>query len=282
MSRPLRIEYAGALYHITSRGDRREAIYCDDVDRQKWLEILAQVCSRFNWRSHAWCQMDNHYHLIIETAEANLSQGMRQLNGVYTQYYNRRHNLSGHVYQGRFKSILVDKSTYLLELSRYVVLNPLRATMINNIQDWQWSSYLAMIGEQAPPEWLEVDWLLSQFGNKRQLAIGHYKDFVRAGIGLPSLWLNLQNQMFLGEDEFIANIQKKAGIIANDSLKEVSRLHRRALAKPFQYYVDRETTRQKAMAKAYLSGNYAMKDIADWFGVHYSTVSRAVRQSELG
>ena len=92
MARPLRIEYAGAVYHVTSRGDRREAIYLDDLDREKWLEIFGLVCERFNWRCHAWVQMDNHYHLMVETVDGNLSQGMRQLNGVYTQAHNRRHN----------------------------------------------------------------------------------------------------------------------------------------------------------------------------------------------
>ena len=108
MARPLRIEYAGAVYHVTSRGDRREAIYLDDVDREKWLEIFGSVCERFNWRCYAWVQMDNHYHLMVETVDGNLSQGMRQLNGVYTQAHNRRHNRVGHVFQGRFKGILVD------------------------------------------------------------------------------------------------------------------------------------------------------------------------------
>jgi putative transposase len=129
MARPLRIEYAGAIYHITSRGDRREDIVLDDEDRWLWLEVLSQVCSRFNWRCHAWCLMDNHYHIVIETIEGNLSQGMRQLNGVFTQKSNRRHRRVGHVYQGRFKTILVQKEAYLLELTRYVVLNPIWARM---------------------------------------------------------------------------------------------------------------------------------------------------------
>jgi len=101
MARPLRIELAGGLYHVTSRGDRCEDIYLDDKDRRQWLILLGQVCERFNWVCHAYCQMSNHYHLVIETVEGNLSQGMRQLNGVYTQYFNRRHRRVGHVYQGR-------------------------------------------------------------------------------------------------------------------------------------------------------------------------------------
>jgi len=137
MSRPLRLELSGGLYHVTSRGDRREDIYVDDEDREEWLSLLGRVCYRFKWRCHAYCLMDNHYHIVIETAEANMSKGMQQLNGVYTQYYNRRHSRVGHVFQGRFKGILVEQDAYLLELARYVVLNPLRAKMIKDIQSWK-------------------------------------------------------------------------------------------------------------------------------------------------
>ncbi|RRQ21110.1 transposase [Thiohalobacter thiocyanaticus] len=129
MARPLRIEVAGGLYHVTARGDRREDIYADEADRLHWLSIFDGVCDRFNWRCHGYCLMTNHYHLVVETPEANLSRGMRQLNGVYTQTFNRRHGLVGHLFQGRFKGILVEREAYLLELSRYVVLNPVRAGM---------------------------------------------------------------------------------------------------------------------------------------------------------
>lgn len=132
MSRPLRLEFANALYHVTSRGDRREAIFVDDADRSMWLELFGQVSGRFNWRCHAWCLMTNHYHLLVETPEPNLSQGMRQLNGVYTQRVSRRHGQVGHVFQGRFKAILVERESCLLELARCVVLNPVRARMVGD------------------------------------------------------------------------------------------------------------------------------------------------------
>lgn len=127
MARPLRLEFPNALYHITSRADRRENIYDDDTDRIAFLETLGKVIADYNWLCHSYCLMDNHYHLIIETLDGNLSNGMRQLNGVYTQTTNRRHSRSGHLFQGRYKAILVDKNQYLLELARYVVLNPVRA-----------------------------------------------------------------------------------------------------------------------------------------------------------
>ena len=224
MARPLRIEYAGALYYVTSRGDRREDIFIDDVDRVNWLATFSQVCSRFNWRCHAWCLMDNHYHIVIETIEGNLSQGMRQLNGVYTQTSNRRHHRVGHVFQGRYKAVLVEKESYLLELCRYVVLNPIRANMVNDVVDWPWSSYAAMLGNTAPPEWLEIDWLLGHFGQSRKQAIDAYINFVRAGIGLAPIWRDLKHQIFLGHDDFIDALKIKYNHdVECHSLKEVPR-----------------------------------------------------------
>ena len=178
MARPLRLEYTGALYNVTSRGDRREAIYRDDEDREEWLAVLSQVCERFNWILHAWCQMTNHYHLLVETIDGHLSRGMRQLNGVYTQRFNRRHGEVGHLYQGRYKAILVQKESYLLELTRYVVLNPLRAGMVEKLEEWPWSSYPATIGYNKAPKWLDTDWLLNQFGRHRSRAISAYRRFI--------------------------------------------------------------------------------------------------------
>lgn len=129
MARPLRIEYPGAVYHLTSRGNRQEAIFQDDEDRYGFLDIFGKTVRRYNWICHAYCLMDNHYHLLVETPDGNLSLGMRQLNGLFTQLINRRHGKVGHVFQGRFKSILVEKEAHLLELCRYVVLNPVRAKL---------------------------------------------------------------------------------------------------------------------------------------------------------
>ena len=276
MARPLRLELAGGLYHVTSRGDRREDIYEDDEDREQWLELLGKVCSRFNWRCHAYCLMDNHYHIVIETVDANLSKGMRQLNGVYTQYYNRKHNRAGHVFQGRFKGILVEQDAYLLELSRYVVLNPLRANMIKDIKSWKWSSYHAMTGKVPAPLWLEINWILGQFSKQRKRAIAHYINFVREGVGLPSIWSDLKNQIFLASDSFIN--KKQTLINKKQTLNEVPKLQKRKLPRPIEYYDNKYKDIQKAIVNAYLSGSFTLKEIGEYFGYHYSTISRMVKK----
>ncbi|VAW68152.1 FIG00759408: hypothetical protein [hydrothermal vent metagenome] len=166
MARPLRLEFAGALYHVTARGNRQEDIFEEDADRLEFISIFQTVCEQYNWVCHAYCLMGNHYHLLIETPDANLSKGMRQLNGVYTQTFNRKHNRVGHLFQGRYKSILVEKDSYLLELSRYIVLNPVRAQMVRSVVNWRWSSYRAMTGQIKKPAFLEVDWVLSAFGKR--------------------------------------------------------------------------------------------------------------------
>ncbi len=203
MARRLRIEFAGALYHLTSRGDRREDIFLDDVDRVMFLEVLAEVCERFRWACHAYCLMSNHYHQVIETRESTLSQGMRQLNGVVTQRSNRRHHHAGHVFQGRYKAILVQKETYLLELARYVVLNPVCTGMVRSARDWAWSSYRATAGWAVGLGWLSVDWLLSVFATQHKAAEEGYRRFVSEGRGAHSPWDDLKRQVYLGDERFV-------------------------------------------------------------------------------
>lgn len=277
MARPLRLEFAGALYHVTSRGDGREDIYLSDEDRLAWLETLAAVCSRFNWVCHAYCLMTNHYHLMVETPDANLSIGMRQLNGVYTQRFNRTHARVGHVFQGRFKAILVDKESYLLELSRYVVLNPLRARMVRKLENYPWSSYLATCGQLAAPSWLHVDAILSQFGSLRARAIERYVEFVHEGRDVPSVWGRLQGQVYLGSEAFLTRVQKL--IEDKPTLSEIPKAQQRARAKELKDFA-KKFPRDEAMARAYLSGHHTMAAVADYFHVHYTTVSRLVKALE--
>ena len=160
MARPLRIEFPGALYHVTSRGNARQDIALDDEDRAAFLAVLAEARERFAWLVHAYCLMGNHYHLMVETPEANLSRGMRQLIGVYTQRFNRRHGRVGHLFQGRYKAILVERESYLLELCRYVVLNPVRAGLVARVEDWRWSSYAETAGRARPGGPVTTGWIL--------------------------------------------------------------------------------------------------------------------------
>ena len=165
MSRPLRIEFEGALYHVSSRGDGEKEIYRNDLDRQNFMSVLFKVCKRFNWLIYAYCLMGGDYQLLIETPDRNLSQGMRQLNGVYTQQFNRNHDSTGHVFQGRYKSVIVQQDSYLLELSRDIVLKPVKECVVDSAKDWPWSSYRASCGMADTPHWLKTDRLLSSFGH---------------------------------------------------------------------------------------------------------------------
>ncbi|WP_244857237.1 transposase [Aromatoleum bremense] len=273
----MRLELSGGLYHVTSRGDGRDDIYLSEEDREIWLAVLGQVCKRFNWVCHAWCQMTNHYHLVIETPEANLAAGMRQLNGVYTQRFNRLHGRVGHVFQGRYKAILVERDSYLLELARYVVLNPLRAGMVREPESWRWSSYLSTCGLAPAPEWLRTDWVLAQFGRRRVSAIRKYVQFVHQGARLPSIWTQLRGQIYLGSEAFVAQMHTQ--LEQRPSLDEIPRAQRRGAPQPLTDFESRYG-RREAMARAYLSGQHTMAAIAEHFGVHYSTVSRMVRSHE--
>ena len=167
MARPLRIEYPGAVYHITGRGNERKAIFKDDHDRKAFLSTLQHANNRYNWTCHSYCLMNNHYHLLIETPDGNLSIGMRQLNGIYTQLYNKRHKRNGHLFQGRYKAILIQKDTHLLEVYRYIVLNPVRAGTVGQPDAWKWSSYRATAGREQPHPCLTTAWILGQFSRKR-------------------------------------------------------------------------------------------------------------------
>lgn len=277
MTRPLRLEFSGALYHVTSRGDHSEAIYRDERDRLAWLGILKRVCERFNFVVHAFCQMTNHYHVLIETVEGNLSQGMRQLNGLYAQYFNRRHDLVGHLFQGRYKAVLVQKERHLLELSRYVVLNPLRARMVGMLDEWPWSSHRYMIGADRAPDWLETDWLLGHFGPTRSEAVQRYQKFVMAGLGLESPLNKVSHQVLLGDEVFV---ERHRDVIQAAALGDVNKVQRRVGALSLEEYSSQFPDRDHAMACAYASTMYTMVEIGHFFGVSLRSVSRAVKKFE--
>jgi len=217
MARPKRILLENAVYHVTSRGNERQKIVRDDKDRWTFLRVLAEAIEEHHVWLHAWVLMDNHFHLVVETPEKNLPSFMAHLNGVYTQKFNIRYHRSGHLYQGRYKAIHVDKNVYLKELSRYVVLNPVRAKMVEHPKQRSWSSYRATAGVEKAPDWLKTDWLLGQFGRRESEAQKAYRSFVMRGVEKPeSPWEKLKNGMYLGEEEFLVKMER--GIKQNKSL----------------------------------------------------------------
>lgn len=275
MSRPLRLQFPGALYHVTSRGDKKCAIYQDHTDYTVWLSILGEICAQYNFVIHGYCQMTNHYHLIAETIDGNLSRGMQQLNGRYSQYYNRRHGLVGHVFQGRFKAILVQRDQYLMELVRYVVLNPLRAGLVTSLDDWKWSNYADMVGKRTAPEWLDTLSTLQNFSARDQDAVTGYCRFVTEGIGRSSPLLNTRHQLMLGDDKFVASVYHPAD---REKQRAVVKQQRRVLALSLEEYTNQSSNRDEAMAKAYCSNAYTMRQIAEHFGLSDKTVSRSIKK----
>lgn len=282
MSRPLRLELPGALYHITSRGDGREPIYLDNGDRIVFLAILAQTCARYGWICHSYCLMTNHYHLLVETRAPNLARGMRNLNGVYTQRFNRAHQRVGHVYQGRYSAVLVQKERHLLELIRYIVLNPVRAGIVPTADVWPWSSYRTTMGLLPPPSWLSIEGTVAIFGGGAEGRRG-FSQFVRDGLEAPSCWNHLRNQIYLGDPEFIASAKDRVGIEAT-RLAEVPRTQHchgpgRTPRWPPQHPKGK-TERNQAIIDSFGSGRFTMRAIGEHFGVHYSRVSRIVGAAE--
>jgi len=280
MARPLRIEFPGAIYHITSRGNAKLPIFEDITDRNQFLDVLEGVVKRFKWRCHAYCLMNDHYHLVVETTEDNLSQGMRQLNGVYTQNFNRRHNQGGHIFQGRYKAILVERDHYLLPLCRYVVLNPVGSGLVREPEKYYWSSFLATAGIEKRPAFLKVDWILNQFGSNREESQKKYRDFVKAGIHAESPWKELKAQCILGSRDFLEKL--KPALKDKTGLTEIPKEQRLAFRPPLTEIFPssgqntNKDERNHLIRKAHLDNGYSLAAIARHLGLHYSTISRIV------
>ncbi len=230
MARPLRLDHPGAIWHITARGIERRSIFADDEDRARFIELLGSAVEVHLWNLHAWVLMGNHYHLLLDTPEANLSQGMRQLGGIYSQRFNHRHDRVGPLFQGRYKAILVERESHLLELARYLVLNPVRAGIVRGARDYRFSSYKETAGLKAPASWLEVDWTLSQFGRRRSDAQRRYRQFVSEGRGAGYDPWKQASGFCLGGEEFRSAAQRL--IDASAPSAEVPRAGREILARP--------------------------------------------------
>lgn len=209
MTRPLRLEYPGALWHIHNRGVEKRSIFGDEIDRLNFLDSLGAVSERYRWRVHSYTQMTNHFHLVVQTMEPTLSRGMQKLEGDYARSFNRRERRVGPLFQGRFRAHLVDSDSYLLELARYIVLNPVRAGMVASPNEWPWSSYRALAGMDAAPSWLFTQTILDYFDRvDHDAAHAGYRDFVACGAERnASIWQNLTAQLYLGESEFISHVE---------------------------------------------------------------------------
>lgn len=292
MARPLRLEFSGAVYHLTARGDRQEPIFLNDADRKKFLDLLGKEVKQQDWICYGYCLMDNHYHLLIETPQPNLVAGMRRLNGVYTQAFNYRRKKPGHVFQGRYKSILVDKDNYLLELCRYVVLNPVRAKMVKSPEQWGWSSYAATAGFVKGPPWLATEKVLGWFSGSRK----HYRRFVLDGIGKGSVWEALKGQIFLGDETFLERMQDRA---QGKSVRGVAKAQirparpgvdeiRKAVAAQYGIKAGEVFNRRQGeayRAAVYLvrrAGNLPLRDVATLARVSIGRVSQIQSQIERG
>lgn len=269
------------VFALTQRSGRR-----DDADRAGFLAVFSRVCERFRWSCHSYCLMTNHYHAVVETAEANLSRGMRQLNGVCTERFNRAHQCVSHVYQGRYSAVLVQREVHFAAVMRYVMLNPVRAGMVVAADDWPWSSYRASIGTVAPPPWLRTDWIDGLVGSDDNRAAA-FAQFVEDGVVEPSLWRHLTQQIYLGDAAFVSAAQKQVSHLPR--VTEIPRIQRQAVYEQgglmsednegAAHCGDRQA-RNDAIVAAFATGRYTMREIGGHFGVHYSRVSRIVYAAE--
>ena len=259
---------------MTARGNARQAIVLDDVDRAAFVGLLGRVVERFGLRLYAFCLMDNHYHLLVETPKANLSRAMRQLNGVATQAFNRRHRRVGHLFQGRYKAFLVERESHLLELVRYVVLNPVRAKACASPEEWRWSSYRASAGLEPAPSFLDVDWILAQFGRARARAQERYRAYVAEGLDAAPFG-DLRGGVFVGGEDFVA---RHAPAMSQE--REVPRAQRQPLRPSLVELF--AVAGEQAMVAAHREHGYRLAEIAEHLGVHYATVSRRLRLLEGG
>ncbi len=244
MSRPLRIEYPGAHYHVINRGLERREIFKSPKDYQYFLSLLDQMYLKYNLVVHSYCLMPNHYHLYVETPIAQLAQIMRQLDGIYTQTFNKRHSRVGPLMQGRYKAVLIDKDNYSLELSRYIHLNPVRAKMTDKPENYQWSSYSFFVGDIEVPDFLNTQWLLSQFDKTGRKAIESFGHFTLQGV--TDAWIPEKESykgLILGSSEFVSHIQDTFLKGKNDcEIPNLAKAQKQLSVQSLQLYLEKLTS----------------------------------------
>ncbi len=287
MARPLRITFPGAFYHVTSRGNERKAVFKSKRDREKFLEYLESATQRYNALIHTYCLMNTHYHLLVETPSGNLPQIMRHINGAYTTYFNVKRDRSGHLFQGRYKAILVDIDEYAKELSRYIHLNPVRAKIVETPEDYEWSSYKFYIGRQKAANWLYRDFILGYFGKKLSSAQTGYQKFVNALAhqDYDSPLDQVVSSTLLGSADFIAFIKDNFLSVKkpDKELPALKELAKKTIQEIFEK-VELVFTRDKVLArtvKMYLcqrNTGKKLKEIGMHFGIGESGVSQVCRR----
>ncbi len=290
MARPLRITFPGAFYHITSRGNERKPVFKNRRDRIKFLEYLGTATTRYDARIHIYCLMDNHYHLLLETPSGNLPQVMHHINGAYTTYFNVKHHRSGHLFQGRYKSILIEEDEYAKELSRYIHLNPVRAQMVSVPEDYEWSSYNQYIGKNKLEKWLFRDFVLNYFGKNRSTAQKGYKNFVNRLTGqeydnplkdvIGSALLGSRDFIHFITDQYLSELSLSKDLPAVRSLLPMLSMQDicRAVEKVFG---DKKSMGRKV--KIYLYQKYTgakLRVIGNQFGIGESGVSQVCKRLE--
>lgn len=288
MARPLRISYPGAFYHITSRGNEQKPVFKSKKDREKFLEYLESAVKRYDAVIHTYCLMDNHYHLLLETPSGNLSKIMAHINGAYTTYFNVKRERFGHLFQGRYRAILIEADEYAKELSRYIHLNPVRANMVNLPEEYEWSSYSYYIGKKKSPEWLKMDFILGYFGRKLTGAQKSYKKFVDIMVNkkYESPLKDVVSSTLLGTQEFVGFIKDKYLSDQRDDkdLPSLKMLKRENSIDSISDEVDKtikDNNRLSRNIKIYLCQKLTGKrldDIGTYFGIGGSGVCQASRR----
>ena len=288
MARPLRILYPGAFYHITSRGNEQKALFKSKRDREKFIEYLESATERYDAVIHAYCLMDNHYHILLETPSGNLSKIMAHINGAYTNYFNAKRERSGHLFQGRYKAILVEADEYAKELSRYIHLNPVRANIVEHPEEYEWSGYGYFTGKKKAPEWLKMDFILGYFGKKLSDSQKNYRDYVNVFInqGYESPLRDVASSTILGGQEFIGFIKDKylTDQKGNKELPALKVLRKRITIEDISREVDKKVKDDIKLSrkiKMYLSRRHTgerLDDIGEYFGIGGSGVCKAWRQ----
>ncbi len=291
MARPLRIEYQGAFYHITSSGNEKRELFTNNNDREKFFSYCETASERYGAVIHACCLMSNHYHLLLETPLGNLSQIMRHLNGAYTAYFNNKHQRSGHLFQGRYQAIVVDSDEYAAELSRYIHLNPVRAGIVNSPGEYPWSSYQYYAGKRKKPEWLELDFVFSYFGKSTSLARKRYRQFVNSLIGQEyesPLRMTVASTI-LGGIDFIEEIKAKYldGRKTDRNLPALTKLRKGLSIGEVEKKAKAVFGEEPIMARKaaiYICHKYSgmlLKEIGVHFGISESAVSQSSRRFQL-